>query len=64
MYIVGNEINYSTGKLLDEFMDELAFAKKIKESLSRNAKEVRNLTQSSTRTTTFRDEIECFVRMT
>lgn len=58
MYIMGNGINYSTGKPLVESLDEGVFAEKIKQTLSKRGAEVAGLARFSTTATTFRGEIE------
>lgn len=58
MQILGNGINYSTGKTLIDPLDEIAFADKILESLRKNSEELGKLTRATTKATTFRGEIE------
>ncbi len=58
MQILGNGINYSTGKLLIDPLDEMDFADKILGSLRKNSMELSKLTRATTGATTFRGEIE------
>jgi hypothetical protein len=58
MKISGMGINYSTGKLLIEPIEEQLFAEKIRESMQKNYESIRGIARSSMTATTFRGEVE------
>lgn len=58
MRILGTGIDYSTGDLLVDPLDEQAFGEAVQESLTRNAEELRRTMRASATATTYRGEVE------